>query len=343
VRLLSKKTTAQTSLLQQYESQLEVFTRQAKDQYKKYEDYLDGSYLLLKHMSEFGTDLVDTVENLLDNAILAKPMDFMLLQNGLVNEPGEDGISITVCDSEAESVLRKTIERFANSEFLKRKKWFIDVKQLFSFRDNFPFKNIQTKYDKLIEVTGKPLEKTLLSAENLPNPMFDKGFESKMDSESIETKDENINVLVYTTCKQLDQLQASIQSNFTFSMDVDTFRDLTVKLKEVTEVVSDYCCKFKDAMKPTKTSLSRNQQHTINNNLANLPNQVTYDINDEVLELKRMVVEIEKLEYGRLLELREENGKLQIIQNHIKRSNNQFIGRKRQDRQAHHQTRVQYD
>ena len=112
-------------------------------------------------------------------------------------------------------------------------------------------------------------------------------------------------------------------------MDVDTFRDLTAKLKDVTEVVSDYCCKFKDAMKPTKTSLSKNHQHTINNNLATSSNQITPDINEEVLELKRMVVEIEKLEYGRLLELREENNKLQIIQNHIKRSVYQSIFRER--------------
>ena len=306
-----------------------MFTRQAKDQYKKYEDYLDGSYLLLKHMSEFGTALVDTVENMLDNAILSKPMDLSFPGSGGQNEAGEESVSIAVRDSEAESVLRRVIERFASSEFLKRKKLFMDVKQLFNFRDNFPFKNIQTKYDKLIEVTGKPIEKTLLSAENLPNPTFDKGFESKMDSESMETKDENINVLVYATCKQLDQLQASLQSNFTFSMDVDTFRDLTAKLKEVTEVVSDYCCKFKDAMKPTKTSLSKNHQHTINNNLATSSNQITPDINEEVLELKRMVVEIEKLEYGRLLELREENNKLQIIQNHIKRSVYQSIFRER--------------
>ena len=317
--MLAKKNAAQTTMLQQYESQIDLFTKQAKDQYKKYEDHLDGAYLLLRHMSEFGTGLAESIENLLDNAILSKPMDFMLLQDGTPDVQTEEQVSIKVRDSEAEIVLRKTIDKFANSEFLKRKKLFTDVKQLFGFRDNFPFKNIQTKYDKLIEVTGRTLEKTLLSAENLPHPTFDKGFESKMDSESMDTKDENINVLVYATCKQLDQLQASLQSNFTFSMDVDTFRDLTAKLKEVTEVVCDYCCKFKDAMKPTKTAISKNHLHTINNNLANLPNPITPDINEEVLELKRMVVEIEKLEYGRLLELREENGKLQIIQNHIKR------------------------
>ncbi len=302
-------------MLQQFENQIDLFTKQAKDQYKKYEDHLDGAYLLLRHMSEFGTGLVESMENLLDNAILSKPMDFMLLQNGPPEVQSEEGVSIKIRDSETEIVLRKTIDKFANSEFLKRKKLFTDVKQLFGFRDNFPFKNIQTKYDKLIEVTGRTLEKTLLSVENLPNPPF----ESKMDFESMDTKDENINVLVYSTCKQLDQLQASLQINFTFSMDVDTFRDLTAKLKEVIEVVSDYCGKFKDAMKPTKTTISKNHLHTINNNLANLPTLITPDINEEVLELKRMVVEIEKLEYGRLLELREENGKLQIIQNHIKR------------------------
>jgi hypothetical protein len=114
----------------------------------------------------------------------------------------------------------------------------------------------------------------------------------------------------------------NLQSNLTFSMDTDAFRDLTAKLKEVTEAVFDYCCKFTDAMKPPKTTLNKNQLPRINSSRANTQNKAIGGINDEITELKRMVVYVEKLEYSRLLELREENGKLQIIQNHIKRSLN---------------------
>jgi hypothetical protein len=301
IRMLSKKASAQKTLLEQFETQVDGFTKQAKDQYKKYEDYLDGSYILIKNVASINAALTEAVESVLENAILAQPMDLALIQN----RPSEN-TALFVRDAESDAIFRKTIERFSNSEFLKRKKLFTDIKQLFSFRDGFSFKNIQNKYDKLIELTGQKYEKGLLSTDNIYRDQ--ESPQEKVNNDSLDTKDENVNLLIATTCKQIEYLQSVLSNNIAFSVDIESFREITLKLKELTEVVSGYCFKFKDSMKP------RSKLQTI------YPEpKENYDINNELIELKRMVIEIEKLEYGKLLELREENGKLQIIQNHIKR------------------------
>ena len=306
MRGLQKKIASQTSAISQYESQVKSFTQQAKDQYRKYEEYLEGAEDVINYTAIHTQRALGLLEATLDGVLLGSSFtlaDFRDFEESKVGVP------------ELETRARSVLERFSNSDFLKRKKLFLNLKQKLDFKERSRAKEMQYKYDRLLEIvnrdqinsSNKKSEKNRNITETLLVFTEDQQNKSISNQESQETKDENINHMLIKTARGLDFLRDTLKSNTGFSVDAESLKDFFDHLDELMGVLSSYCFSFKDG-------LARAVQFSDKTPSSGHPSI----FNEQLEGLKRHILEVEKLEYAKLHDLRDKNDKLSIIQDHIK-------------------------
>ena len=306
MRGLQKKVAGQASVIGQYEGQLKGFAQQAKDQYRKYEEYLEGAEDVALYAAVHARRALGLLEASLDGALLGSP--FALADFRDPEESREGG-------PELEARARAVLGRFAGSDFLKRKKLFLNLKQRLDFRERPRAKEMQYKYDRLLEIVtrdqagapGKKPERNRNITETLLVFTEDAQNRSVSNQESQEARDENISHLLLRTGCGLGQLRDAFRANAAFSADADSLKDLFGHLNELVDAVSGYCFSFKDGLARAVHFSDK----------ARAPAHPSI-FNEQLEGLKRHILEVERLEYARLHDLRDKNDKLSIIQDHIK-------------------------
>lgn len=267
-RSMAKKLKNQEELETHYRTVLENFTKQAKDQYKKYENYLDNAEDLLNYTLQYFGYMTDMIHGSLEAMLLgskADPAAYFDYDNKTANENNVKAI----------------IERFSRSQFLNKKKLFVDIKKKMGLKSQLRLAEIQEKCEKIMEDTPKqkqPRSVSLVTDDNLKDEMFEVNYYKLI---------EHMN-------KFREMLADGLYPNFSGA----ALSELLKSVNALSEELYKYLNRFKESMGGSETSYET--------------------FNADIDSIKKTLDNLEKLEYSKLIELREKNNKLQIIQNHIK-------------------------
>ena len=268
IRSMAKKLKNQEELETHYRTVLENFTKQAKDQYKKYENYLDNAEDLLNYVLTYFDCTNEMMHGTLEAMLLGNKVDpgaYFEYENKTANENN----------------VRAIVDRFARSQFLNKKKLFVDIKKKMGLKAQLKLQEVQEKCEKIMEDAPKqkqPRSISLVTDDNLKDEMFEMSYCKLI---------EHIN-------KFTEVLADGLYPNFSAA----ALSELLNSVNGLSEELYKYLNRFKQNMGGSET-----------------PYQT---FNADIDSIKKTLDNLEKLEYSKLIELREKNNKLQIIQNHIK-------------------------
>lgn len=268
LRSANKKLKNQEELETHYRGVLDNFTKQAKEQYKKYENYLDNAEDLLSYALQYIECSGSMMHGALDSMIMGNKVEL----NGYFEYENK---------AATENNIRTVIDRFSRSQFLNKKKLFVDVKKKMGIKSSFRLQELEEKCEKLMEEAPKqkPLKSiSLVTDDNLKEELFETSYYKLI---------EHIN-------KFREMLADGLYPNFSAA----ALSELLTCVTGLSDDLYKYLNRFKKSMGGDDTPVET--------------------FNADIDSIKRTLDNLEKLEYNKLIELREKNNKLQIIQNHIK-------------------------
>lgn len=282
-----------------HESMLVKFTTKAKDMYKKYEAYLDNSEDLLNHAILYFQKTSDLAHRVMDNALLGNSFDIkehFLFEN----------------KDELDANIRTILNKFGKSGFLTKKKLFLDVGQKMNLRNYLKIEELQTKYDKFLD---KELEEGLPSLRKLRTlPSNEQSSISYKEpkSMSMNTEEQLLKEEYFEQCymqliKDIRVFKGLLKDGFYNFFNKKNLVIMTGQVKELIGSVFDYFNKYRDHFVDFEEKEFKVDTEINMNNF-----------NEEVEGITKQLDEIEKIEYEKLMALKDKNNKLNIIQNHKK-------------------------
>lgn len=270
IRSMTKKLKNQEELETHYRGMLENFTKQAKDQYKKYENYLDNAEDLLNYTLEYLSCMGEAAHGALDA---------MLLGNKVELSPFFDYENKATTENNVKAV----IDRFSRSQFLNKKKLFVDIKKKLAFKPNFRLTELEEKCEKMMEEAPKKQQQPLKSISLVTDDAM---------------KDEMFEASYYKLIDHMNKFREMLADGLYPNFSAAALSELLKAVNALSEELYKYLNRFKTSMGGNDTPVET--------------------FNADIDSIKKTLDNLEKLEYSKLIELREKNNKLQIIQNHIK-------------------------
>lgn len=268
IRFLSKRIKNQDEFENHHKGLLESFTKQAKDQYKKYENYLDNSEDLLNYALTYFDRLHEMIQGSLDALLLGNKIEL----KGYFDYENK---------AATENNIRTIVDLFSKSQFLSKKKLFVDVKKRMNLKGLVKLSEIQDKCEKLLDQTPKQ-QKTKSVSIGAPDNMKEELFETSY----------------YNLIDHINKFREMLNDGLYPNFSVASLSELLTAVNSLSDDLYQYLNRFKTSMGGNDTSIDT--------------------FNTDIDSIKKSLDNLEKLEYGKLIELREKNNKLQIIQNHIK-------------------------
>jgi hypothetical protein len=278
---------------------IEAFTKKAKDTYKKYEAYLDNTEDLLNHAILYFQKTADLAHRVMDNALLGNSFD---IKEHFVFENKD----------ELDTNIRNILGKFAKSGFLSKKKLFLEVGQKMNLRNNLKIEELQTKYDKFLD---KELEEGLPSLRKmrtLPSNEQSSISYREPKSMSMNTDEQILKEEYFEQCymqliKDVRVFKGLLKDGFYNFFNKKNLVILTGQVKELIAGIFDYFNKYRDHFVEFEEKEFRVDTEINMNNF-----------NEEVEGIANKLDEIEKIEYEKLMALKDKNNKLNIIQSHKK-------------------------
>lgn len=268
VRAMTKKLRNQEEQDTHYKSVLENFTKQAKEQYKKYENYLDNAEDLLNYVLQNYECVVEMAHGAMDSVLLGNKVEL----GAYFDYENKAAVDTNV---------KAVIDRFSRSQFLAKKKLFVDIKKRLSLKSSARIQELQDKCEKMMEESTKVKQpKSIIFA--IDDNMKDEAFENTY----------------YKLIEHIDKFREMLNDSLYPTFSAAALNELLTCVNGLSEDLLKYLNKFKTSMGGSDTPVET--------------------FNADIDSIKRTLDNLEKLEYGKLIELREKNNKLQIIQNHIK-------------------------
>jgi len=268
IRTMRKKLKNQEDIENHYRGVLENFTKQAKEQYKKYENYLDNAEDLLNYTLTYFNCLHEMIQGTLDSVLLENKVEL----NSYFDYENKTA---------TENNIKAIVDRFSKSQFLTKKKLFIDIKKKLNLKSILQLNDIKEKCEKLLEDVPrqkKPKSISIATDENLRDEMFETSYYK----------------LVEHMTKFREMLADGLYPHFSAA----AISELIKEVNSLSEELYKYLDRFKSDLGGKSTSIE--------------------SFNIDIDALRKNLDNLEKLEYGKLIDLRDKNNKLQIIQNHIK-------------------------
>ena len=269
IRSMTKKLKNQEELETHYRNMLENFTKQAKDQYKKYENYIDSAEDLLNYALQYLSCMSEAAHGALDAMLLGSKVDlaaYFDYENKVTSENN----------------VKAVIDRFSRSQFLNKKKLFVDVKKKMAFKPGFRLQELEEKCEKMMEEAPKkqqPLKSISLVTDDV-------------------MKDEMFEASYYKLIEHMNKFREMLADGLYPNFSADALSELLSAVTALSDELYKYLNRFKTSMGGNETPVET--------------------FNADIDSIKKTLDNLEKLEYNKLIELREKNNKLQIIQNHIK-------------------------
>lgn len=299
VRLLKKKMTNSGNVESNYNKMLNKFTKQTKDQYKRYEVYLKHSEELLEYCLFHFNKSAELSHKIIESITTREKVDF----KALFSLEGNAGLKKSFTSA---------VDKFSRSQFLAKKKLFVNIKKRLKVDDVLKLEELQKKFDKTITEEQSEDSK---KHKKLSIPSYD------LHSLSI-TKEKSFNISLNEqkkkqdrrgTCKNvLEELAAAGHSMLSDQnwLSGEQFNDLTTEFSKFHINLKNHMMRFKERLKTDSKGKTEIETKDIDNDVEMF--------NEDIDVIKRNFAELEKLEYQRLIDLREKNSNLSIIQNHIK-------------------------
>jgi len=311
---LIKKLGTSNDLTKQFNEKLEVFAKQAKEQYRKYDSYLDNAEELLNYTAVIANQAFEIIDAIFSNAILAVEFDFA--------STFKSDHSV-----ETDTKIKKIIEKFSKSEFLKKKKLFLDLPKKVGFKEKFNIKEVQQKYDKFLGQVKQNQQSTQRSLGQATRQNFltdvysliaDGGgnvmqIETPSPGRSLNTKELESCVYQHLVglVHGLISTKGLLESHPNYVIEPEILKELMIR-------VSDLMDTFKAHFIKLKNNINIDDEYTqkADPDVALIEAEFA-GLNAEISRLHSKISDIEQLEYSKLLDLREENNKLLIVRNHI--------------------------
>ena len=309
-----KKLGTSNDLTKQFNEKLEVFVKQAKEQYRKYDSYLDNAEELLNYTAVIANQAFEIIDAIFSNAILAVEFDFA--------STFKSDHSV-----ETDTKIKKIIEKFSKSEFLKKKKLFLDLPKKVGFKEKFNIKEVQQKYDKFLGQVKQNQQSTQRSLGQATRQNFltdvysliaDGGgnvmqIETPSPGRSLNTKELESCVYQHLVglVHGLISTKGLLESHPNYVIEPEILKELMIR-------VSDLMDTFKAHFIKLKNNINIDDEYTqkADPDVALIEAEFA-GLNAEISRLHSKISDIEQLEYSKLLDLREENNKLLIVRNHI--------------------------
>lgn len=309
-----KKLGTSNDLTKQFNEKLEVFAKQAKEQYRKYDSYLDNAEELLNYTAVIANQAFEIIDAIFSNAILAVEFDFA--------STFKSDHSV-----ETDTKIKKIIEKFSKSEFLKKKKLFLDLPKKVGFKEKFNIKEVQQKYDKFLGQVKQNQQSTQRSLGQATRQNFltdvysliaDGGgnvmqIETPSPGRSLNTKELESCVYQHLVglVHGLISTKGLLESHPNYVIEPEILKELMIR-------VSDLMDTFKAHFIKLKNNINIDDEYTqkADPDVALIEAEFA-GLNAEISRLHSKISDIEQLEYSKLLDLREENNKLLIVRNHI--------------------------
>jgi len=268
IRTLSKRIKNQDESEKNHKLMLENFTKQAKDQYKKYENYLDCAEDLLNYTLIYFKCLHDMIHATLDSALLDNKVNL----NSYFDYENKTAI---------ENNVKTIIERFSKSQFLEKKKLFVDIKKKINIKGILKLAEISEKVEKFRDDAPKQKQPKSVSIGVDDNP-----------------RDEFFEISYHQLIECMNKFKEVLVDGLYTNFNEDALSNILTSTSSLGEELFKYLNRFKK-------------------DLGGEPSNIQ-TFNSDIDALKKQFDNLEKLEYNKLIDLREKNNKLQIIQNHIK-------------------------
>lgn len=271
VRALTKKLRNQEEADTHYRGVLENFTKQAKEQYKKYENYLDNAEDLLNYALQYLGCMTDATHGALESMLMESKVEL----GGYFEYENK---------AETENNVRAVLDRFSRSQFLTKKKLFVDIKKRMGLRAGLRLQELEEKCEKLMEEsrTQKPVKSiSIVTDDNLRDEAFETGY--------------------YKLIEHMNRFREMLADGLYPNFSAAALSELLASVNALSKELYKYLNRFKTSMGGPETAEARPEV-----------------FNADIDALRKTLDGLEKLEYSKLIELRDKNNKLQIIQNHIK-------------------------
>lgn len=273
-----------------YNDVLLKFTKQAKDQYLKYEAYLDNSEDLLNYTLTFFHKAIELVDKVIEGATVGSKIDFrshFKLEGGV----------------EIETNLKRILEKFTRSQFLTKKKLFLDIKKRMDLKSNLKLHEYKKKFDRFLDTE---IERNLTDPGKKSFMMSSDIYERKRAKTKVESGKDVYKKLMKEMVSFGDILEK--KNNDWFGKN--KIEDLKGNIRNLITGIRKHLLKKKESMKKEiKDSLTTKEEKN------------DYGLDSDDIDVEGLMIifnEKEKIEYNKLTRLREKNAKLTIIQNHIK-------------------------
>ena len=300
IRLMKKKMTNNGNMESNYNKMLNNFTKQTTDQYKRYEVYLKNSEELLEYTLFHLNRMVELSHRIVDSNVIRGKLtfaDFFSLEDKEKMKKGFD----------------TAIAKFSRSQFLAKRKMFVNVKKRLRMKEVLKLDELQKKYDKLVTEEN---DKNNTGTKNLSIPSYDQNSLSIMKEKSFNLSINNAKRKTESrgSCKDLlETLKTTGKTMLETEnwLDRENFSEITSSFKGFLRNLQSYLVKFKNGL------MEKNGRRPEKENELSVSR-----FNNDVEVIKRDFSDIEKLEYQKLIDLREKNSNLSIIQNHIKNLSN---------------------
>lgn len=274
-------------------NQIDAFTKQAKETYRKYESFLEDAETVACYSKRFAVTASDALEKLLEGLTAGRKTDL-------------GGFWKQSLPAEEQDKMEKSLTRLTASNALKKKNLFKNPNSLGFTGVDAPTK-LQERYDKLLEelqAKKEPTEKPSISKSqtNLTDGSLEKEkpqkptlFQQVTEENKEEFLDHHLKAFVRSSGCLADGFKSSL-----------IFNTLT---KEAAMLVVS---KTKNLLQSFSLYLRRIVSGEEN------PKDINFtELNDEMASQIKILTEAEKIDYEKLTEVREKHRRLQLLKAHI--------------------------
>ena len=249
------------------------------------------------------------IEQVFENLIINSEFDFVGFFKKDVNE-------------EVENKLRKSIEKLSKSEFLKKRKLFIDVGKIINLKTDIDLREKQIKFDKLLSnliISSQPKVVTHIHKNIKPDANVSANSESNIPSdlkEALSRSAQKINEsFVHQNLTALTQnmitARSMIDNNPNINLEPDLVKELIAKTNEFISSIQGYFFNFKNYGSFTDDESETNQDHFGSNVFSS----------ENLEKVIAKLMNLEKHEMDKFLEIRNINERLKSLSAHIKTLN----------------------
>jgi hypothetical protein len=305
---MSKQVTLFQAAEKNYQESMESTIAKARDTYRKYDAYLENAEDAVLFAWTFALGTLDLIDHIFESLIRESETDLTAFFRKDINE-------------EADNKRKNSIEKLAKSEFLKKKRLFLEIERLLSIKEELDFRDKQAKFDRLATLIAQGTQPR--SAINIIRPLpaqepasMNSGSH-QADLKELPNKNGNKanDSFVQSNLTMLTQniiaAKQMIDNHPNANVEQDVLRELIARTNEFITSIQNYFFNLKTTGSFIDDSDSgKDGTETPLFSMENLERALA------------RIGALEKVEIERLMDLRNKNERLRGVQAHIKQRAN---------------------